>query len=237
MNEVVEEYTQRENQFKSKTEEIVKKLKDKIKKEKKASEKALAEVQEERKVLQQQIMELKQQHRALTDSREQEERVQIERLLNKIAAYDNQFTTLEGQCQEKVDLTEGLEEEMKLVKAQNDQITDTLIQMLTHTGIEIDEESTIRSLLEKLQEHLQNYEEDKRSLMTLIEEKEKLSALSDQYYHEKETIIIERNQIQEKLEKSGQAKVERKLKVLEEERSLMRSDFNIQINSLIEEND
>ena len=182
-------------------------------------------------------MELKQQHRALTDSREQEERVQIERLLNKIAAYDNQFTTLEGQCQEKVDLTEGLEEEMKLVKAQNDQITDTLIQMLTHTGIEIDEESTIRSLLEKLQEHLQNYEEDKRSLMTLIEEKEKLSALSDQYYHEKETIIVERNQIQEKLEKSGQAKVERKLKVLEEERSLMRSDFNIQINSLIEEND
>ena len=44
MNEVVEEYTQRENQFKSKTEEIVKKLKDKIKKEKKASEKALVEV-------------------------------------------------------------------------------------------------------------------------------------------------------------------------------------------------
>ena len=44
MNEVVEEYTQRENQFKSKTEEIVKKLKDKIKKEKKASERALAEV-------------------------------------------------------------------------------------------------------------------------------------------------------------------------------------------------
>ena len=182
-------------------------------------------------------MELKQQHRALTDSREQEERVQIEELLNKIAGYENQITTLEGKNQEKVDLTEGLEEEMKLVKAQNDQITDTLIQMLTHTGIEIDEESTIRSLLEKLQEHLQNYEEDKRSLMTLIEEKEKLSALSDQYYHEKESIIVERNQIQEKLEKSGQAKVERKLKVLEEERSLMRSDFNIQINSLIEEND
>ena len=113
--------------------------------------------------------------------------------MNKIAGYENQITTLEGKNQEKVDLTEGLEEEMKLVKAQNDQITDTLIQMLTHTGIEIDEESTIRSLLEKLQEHLQNYEEDKRSLMTLIEEKEKLSALSDQYYHEKESIIVERN--------------------------------------------
>ena len=70
-----------------------------------------------------------------------------------------------------------------------------------------------------------------------MEEKERLESLSEQYYQEKESVIIEKNQIQERLETSNQAKIEKRLKALEEERTLMRSDFNIQINSLIEEND
>ena len=91
----------------------------------------------------------------------------------------------------------------------------------------IEDEASIRSLLDKLREHLNNCEEDKRSLRHLMEEKERLESLSEQYYQEKESVIIEKNQIQERLETSNQAKIEKRLKALEEERTFMRSDFNI----------
>lgn len=104
-------------------------------------------------------------------------------------------------------------------------------------GLKFDEDPSIRTALEKLQEYVGNCEEDKRTLRHLMEEQERLQDLSQLYYQEKESVIIERNQIQEKLENSNAGKAEKRLKALEEERSLMRSDFNIQINSLVEEND
>jgi hypothetical protein len=82
-------------------------------------------------------------------------------------------------------------------------------------------------LLYKIVETMTNYEEDKRSLRTLIEEKEKFAQLSEQYYQEKESVIVERNQLMNKLEGSIQAKLERRVKQIEEERNIMKSDYNI----------
>jgi hypothetical protein len=84
---------------------------------------------------------------------------------------------------------------------------------------------------------MQNYEEDKRSLKVMIEEKEQLAQQSEQYYQEKESVIIEKNNLLNKLEASVAGKIEKKLKTLEEENSVMKSDFYIRINSFVEEID
>jgi hypothetical protein len=42
---------------------------------------------------------------------------------------------------------------------------------------------------------MQNYEEDKRSLKVMIEEKEQLAQQSEQYYQEKESVILEKNNL------------------------------------------
>ena len=47
----------------------------------------------------------------------------------------------------------------------------------------------------------------------------------------------EKSRLEEKFDNSLQAKLERKVKMLEEERSEMRSDFNIKINSFVMEID
>ena len=70
-----------------------------------------------------------------------------------------------------------------------------------------------------------------------MDEKERLSALSEQYYTERESILMEREQIQKKLETSDVSKLEQKVKRLEEERSEMKSDFYIKINSFVQEID
>lgn len=46
-----------------------------------------------------------------------------------------------------------------------------------------------QSLLDKIKEALQNYEEDKRSLKTLMNEKEELIILREMYYQEKESLV------------------------------------------------
>jgi hypothetical protein len=84
---------------------------------------------------------------------------------------------------------------------------------------------------------MQNYEEDKRSLKVMIEEKEQLAHQSEQYYQEKESVIIEKNNLLNKLEASVAGKIEKKLRTLEEENSVMKSDFYIRINSFVEEID
>jgi hypothetical protein len=84
---------------------------------------------------------------------------------------------------------------------------------------------------------MQNYEEDKRSLKVMIEEKEQLAQQSEQYYQEKESVIIEKNNLLNKLEASVAGKIEKKLRTLEEENSVMKSDFYIRINSFVEEID
>jgi hypothetical protein len=84
---------------------------------------------------------------------------------------------------------------------------------------------------------MQNYEEDKRSLKVMIEEKEQLAQQSEQYYQEKESLIIEKNSLQNKFEASIAGKIEKKLRTLEEENSVMKSDFYIRINSFVEEID
>ncbi len=89
----------------------------------------------------------------------------------------------------------------------------------------------------KLKEVLQNYDEDRRSLKTLIEEKENLIQLSDQYQREKESVLSEKSRLEEKLEHTSVGKLEKKVKMLEEERSEMKSDFYIKINSFVSEID
>jgi len=124
-----------------------------------------------------------------------------------------------------------------VLRAQNEQITEALLSLTEIAGLKFDEDPSIRMALDKLQEYVGNSEEDKRTLRHLMDEQHRLQDLSQQYYEEKESVVIERNQLQEKFESSNLSKAEKRLKALEEERSLMRSDFNIQINSLVEEND
>lgn len=71
----------------------------------------------------------------------------------------------------------------------------------------------------------------------MIEEKEQLAQQSEQYYQEKESVILEKNNLQSKLEASVAGKIEKKLRTLEEENSVMKSDFYIRINSFVEEID
>ena len=91
--------------------------------------------------------------------------------------------------------------------------------------------------MSKLKLTLQNFDEDRRSLKTLMDEKEHLAQLSEQYYQEKESIIIEKSQLEQKLECSQVGKIEKKVRTLEEENSVMKSDFYIRINSFVEEID
>ncbi len=84
---------------------------------------------------------------------------------------------------------------------------------------------------------MQNYEEDKRSLKVMIDEKEHLTQLSEQYYNEKESVILDKTNLQNKFETSNAGKLEKKLRTLEEENSVMKSDFYIRINSFVEEID
>ena len=71
----------------------------------------------------------------------------------------------------------------------------------------------------------------------MIEEKEQLAQQSEQYYQEKESVILEKNNLQNKFEASNAGKIEKKLRTLEEENSVMKSDFYIRINSFVEEID
>jgi hypothetical protein len=50
-------------------------------------------------------------------------------------------------------------------------------------------------------------------------------------------VIIEKSQLEQKLEGSQIGKMERKVRTLEEENSVMKSDFYIRINSFVEEID
>ena len=50
-------------------------------------------------------------------------------------------------------------------------------------------------------------------------------------------MILEKNNLLSKLEGSVAGKIEKKLRTLEEENSVMKSDFYIRINSFVEEID
>jgi len=86
-------------------------------------------------------------------------------------------------------------------------------------------------LIPKVKELLHNYAEDKRTLRQLLTERdhkrEALTQERDQLSTEKESVIIERSRLLEKLEGTSTGQLEKKVRNLEEEASLIRTQYQI----------
>lgn len=68
-----------------------------------------------------------------------------------------------------------------------------------------------------------------------MKEKDEAMAQRDYYYQERETLAHEKSQIQEKYEAMDASKLEKKLKMLEEEKNVIKSDYVIKMESFVEE--
>lgn len=75
--------------------------------------------------------------------------------------------------------------ELESAKRNLESCIDKLAEILGEDRINSD----LDSLLSKMQEVINNYEEDRRSLRVMIEEKERLVELNEQYLSERESLL------------------------------------------------
>jgi len=115
-------------------------------------------------------------------------------------------------------------------------IARELSELLTELDLNNEDaqnEVDLPALFQKVKELLHNYAEDKRTVRQLIAEREQerdaLTQERDQLYTEKESVIIERSKLLEKLEGTQAGQLEKKVRILEEESNLIRSQYQIQI--------
>ncbi|CDW79559.1 UNKNOWN [Stylonychia lemnae] len=245
--DMIEYFNGRESEMKTMTEQIALKLKGDIKKHKEKAKNVLNALEQAQKDKEQQtqnieelnnqIRRLQQQKISVAQSQIKEFQDQIDALNLKVNEQDKelkQSQTLLAQSREDTQslldfcyqLASLMQQKFEVI-GESDLVVDT----------KDDRESFYNLLNQKLGELLQNFEEDKRALRSLMDEKEHLESLKDQYYHQAESLLSEKSVLQDKLEQSDAMKLEKKVKMMEEERSEMRSDFNIKINSFVMEID
>ena len=137
-------------------------------------------------------------------------------------------------------------DQLEEMKNQNEELYSQLSSIIKEIDIgeedrEDNEEVDLAVLIPKVKELLHNYAEDKRTLRQLLTERdhkrEALTQERDQLSTEKESVIIERSRLLEKLEGTSTGQLEKKVRNLEEEASLIRTQYQIQIQSFVEEID
>lgn len=89
--------------------------------------------------------------------------------------------------------------------------------------------------LDLIQEWFKNAEEDKRSVHRLAQEKDELQEEVDGLMYKIQILVQERNEIQNQLSLSENANLAKMVKNLEEERSELRRDFVIKMDSMSQE--
>ena len=127
------------------------------------------------------------------------------------------------------------------LRGANEALTAELQELLIQLDPEQEVEQDLKALVPKVKELLHNYAEDRRTLRQLMEERESerdtLAGERDQIYQEKESIMIEKSKLQDKLQGSNVGQLEKKVRILEEESSIIRSEYQIQIRSFVDEID
>lgn len=101
-------------------------------------------------------------------------------------------------------------------------------------GVEVQSQDW-QEIVAKLKEQMQNYDEDKRSLKQMIAEREHYAAEAERLRWQYSQLTEEKSVLESKLDNNLAVKLEKKVKLLEEERSEMKSDFQIKIYSFVEE--
>ena len=132
-------------------------------------------------------------------------------------------------------------EQYEELRGANEALTAELQELMTQLDPEQEVDLDLKALVPKVKELLHNYAEDKRTLRQLMEERESerdtLADERDQIYQEKESIMIEKSKLQDKLQGSNVGQLEKKVRILEEESSMIRSEYQIQIRSFVDEID
>ena len=131
------------------------------------------------------------------------------------------------QAERKLFETET-EQQLKLLTT----IATTIMNLLDPDTVVVDPASQV---LELVQEWLKNAEEDRRSVNRLAQEKDELQEEVDGLMYKIQILVQERNEIQQQLSLSENANLAKIVKNLEEERSELRNDFVIKMDSMSQE--
>lgn len=173
-----------------------------------------------------QIRELKEQHQQAKEKLEIEHEEKISKVRDEGQSQKEQLAMLEEQVQPLQRQRDGLLEELDELRTESQDMRDQISDLLISLDIAMPIELSSGVILTKLKELLNNYGEDKRQLRQLMEERETFK----QQVLDESSINLEN--------KEGQAafgKLEKKVKTLEEENSVMKSHFQIKIYSYAEE--
>ena len=132
-----------------------------------------------------------------------------------------------------------MQAERKLFETETEQqlkrlttIATTIMNLLDPDTVVVDPASQV---LELVQEWLKNAEEDRRSVNRLAQEKDELQEEVDGLMYKIQILVQERNEIQQQLSLSENANLAKIVKNLEEERSELRNDFVIKMDSMSQE--
>ena len=132
-----------------------------------------------------------------------------------------------------------MQAERKLLESELEQQVKYLTETLKAIMLIFDREAVVvdpaQQALELVHEWYKNAEEDRRSFQRLIQEKDELHEDNEGLVYKIKMLVQERDKIQNLFSLSENANLAKLVKNLEEERSELRNDFVIKIDSMSQE--